>query len=289
MAHAALWLAAAFWGFGNIAQKLVLDHIGPLSAVCLRCAIATIAIMPLAIFERRQARQPGFWPSIVLVSASFTTALCLQQAAYLDATVTNASFLVNTCTILTPLVAWIWLRELPPSSVLYAGTLTLVGIFLMSSGILLPFKMAIGDAACLASAVFYAIWIVALGRHAQTYGLPFITALTQFSIAALAAAPFLALERTNISQIASAGPSVVVLGLFTTAAAFGLQTVAQRYTTASKAAIIVSAESIFGAIGAMAALRERPGVLTFVGAALIFSAILIVSAPRSVFARRPTR
>jgi drug/metabolite transporter (DMT)-like permease len=32
-ANCLLLLAAAFWGFGNVAQKTVLDHLDPLSAV----------------------------------------------------------------------------------------------------------------------------------------------------------------------------------------------------------------------------------------------------------------
>ncbi|MFA1621345.1 DMT family transporter [Rhizobium mongolense] len=75
----------------------------------------------------------------------------------------------------------------------------------------------------------------------------------------------------------AARPNLLVLGLFATAAGFGLQTYAQKYTTASKAAVIVSAESIFGAIGAFTALNERPPLFVMVGAAVIFSAIALVS------------
>ena len=285
-AHLALLLAAAFWGFGNISQKLVLDHIGPLSAVSLRCAIAAVAILPLAFFERQRARWRGYWASILLVSAAFAVALCLQQAAYMSSTVTNASFLVNTCTVLTPLMVWLWLREAPTFTVLYAALLTLAGVFLMSNGAFVPEAVNLGDFACLASAFFYAVWMVALGRHAQTHGLPFTSALLQFAMAGAAAFPFLLLEGPDFADVAAAAPNLAVLGLFTTAAAFGLQTYAQRYTTASKAAVIVSAESIFGAAGAMLALGERPGTVVLAGALLIFTAILIVALPRGLFARR---
>lgn len=42
-ANCLLLLAAAFWGFGNVAQKNVLDHLDPLSAVGMRCLIAGLS------------------------------------------------------------------------------------------------------------------------------------------------------------------------------------------------------------------------------------------------------
>lgn len=275
-AHLLLLLAAAFWGFGNISQKIVLDHVGPFTAVCLRCAIAAAVILPLAAMESRARKQSGFWASLVIVAASFAAAICFQQYAYLQATVTNASFLVNTCTVLTPLIAWLFLRERPGAVPMVAAVVTLAGVLLMSAG---PGWLVLngGDLACLVSAVFYAIWMVALGRHAQRYGLPFTTALVQFLAAAVTTLPSLAMEAPRLDAIIAAGPTLAVLGIFTTAAAFGLQTYAQKYTTASRAAVIVSAESIFGAMGAFVALNERPALLVVIGALVIFSAIILVS------------
>ncbi|WP_287249706.1 EamA family transporter [Mesorhizobium sp.] len=45
-ANCLLLLAAAFWGFGNVAQKTVLDHLDPLSAVDMRCLIAGLMAAP---------------------------------------------------------------------------------------------------------------------------------------------------------------------------------------------------------------------------------------------------
>jgi drug/metabolite transporter (DMT)-like permease len=65
--------------------------------------------------------------------------------------------------------------------------------------------------------------------------------------------------------------------VFSTAAAFGLQTYAQRHTPASHAAVIVSAESIFGAAGALLLLSERTSAEGIAGAALIIAAIVLIS------------
>jgi drug/metabolite transporter (DMT)-like permease len=270
-----------FWGFGNIAQKTVLDHVGPLAAVGLRCLIAAIAILPLVRLERPGGGDRRAWRrSILPVALLFAGALTLQQCAYLSTSVTNASFLVNTATVLTPVLAWLALRERPGRRVAVAAAATLAGAFLMSgvgaAGGLAALNR--GDVACLASAALYAGWMVALGRHAQRHGRPFASAWVQFALAAAVALPAAGLaEPLPLAAIAEAWPSLAVLGLFSTAAAFGLQTYAQRFTRASTAAVLVSAESVFGALGAAAVLGERVPDAALAGAALILFSIVLVA------------
>ncbi|TIW44001.1 DMT family transporter [Mesorhizobium sp.] len=64
-----------------------------------------------------------------------------------------------------------------------------------------------------------------------------------------------------------------VLGIFSTGAAFGIQTIAQRLKSASHAAVIVSAESVFGAVGTAIFLGERLSPTGAVGAAVVFGSI----------------
>ena len=277
-AHLALIVAAVFWGFGNIAQKTVLEHVGPMSATCLRCGIAALVIIPFIGLDRRLRRESGWLASALFVAATFAAAISIQQTAYLSSTVTNASFLVNTATILTPLLAWLILQERTGIVGIAAAAVTMVGVFLMSNGMngFAAFKW--GDAACLVSAFFYALWMVLLGRHAHRYGSPFATAFVQFSVACLMTmAPMIVSEAPPLASIVGASSELLALGVFSTAAAFCLQIFAQRYTTASRAALLVSGESVFGALGAFLWLDEQISIMVATGAALILIAIVTVA------------
>ncbi len=286
-AHLALLLAAAFWGFGNVAQKTVLDYLGPLGATCLRCAIAAAVLLPFALMERRRYDDEAWWRSIFIVSVTFAAAISLQQMAYQSTSVTNASFLVNTATVLTPLAAWLFLQQRTGRTGLFAAAMTLLGACLMSDAAGGFTALTAGDVLCLLSAVFYALWMVALGQHAQNHGQPFSSAFVQFAFAAVATLPpAIVIEGIDIEAVAAAAPELAVLGLLSTAAAFSLQTVAQRYTTASRAAVLVSGESIFGALGAYAFLDERPPWHVLSGALMIFTAIMIVALSAHVPAQR---
>ena len=74
----------------------------------------------------------------------------------------------------------------------------------------------------------------------------------------------------------AAGLNLLVLGLFATAAGSDFRHT-PRNTRPHRKPRTVSAESIFGAIGAFTALNERPPLFVMVGAAVIFSTIALVS------------
>ncbi|WP_413990528.1 DMT family transporter [Labrys okinawensis] len=276
LANCLLLLAAALWGFGNVAQKTVLEHLDPFSAVGSRCLIGGLLVMPLLLMERRWRFGPGHRASLVRLSALFSIAIVLQQAAYLTTTVTNASFLVNTCTVMTPVAAWLVIGEKPTLVVAFAASLTLIGILLLSGG--LSGTINSGDMAALLSAVCYALWMVELSRHMQNYGGAVSTAIAQFLSCAIVALPLGVLYGNFSLQSAwAAAPELAVLGIFSTAVAFGIQTIAQRFTPASHAAVIVSGESVFGATGAVLFLGESLSVVAALGGTMVLVAIVYLA------------
>jgi drug/metabolite transporter (DMT)-like permease len=275
-ANLLLLFAAALWGFGNVAQKTVLEHLDPFSAVGLRCLIAAVLVAPLLAAERASGPTRGWIASQLRVSVPFALAMALQQTAFLDTTVTNASFLINTATVMTPVAAWCLLRERPTANVALAACMTVAGAFLLSGGI--GGGVGLGDRTAILSAACYALWMVELGRHARAHGRPVATATVQFALTALLLVPIGAL-RGGLSPAAAwaAGPELLVLGVFSTAIAFGVQTVALRFTSASHAAVVVSAESLFGALAAAALLGERVSPAGAFGGLLVLAAIALVA------------
>jgi drug/metabolite transporter (DMT)-like permease len=289
---AALMLLAAafFWGSGNVFNKTVLDHVGPLTAVSFRCLIAALVVTPFTWAEPKSATSAANVCSSLLVSALFCVAMAVQQAAFQTATVTNASFLVNTCSILTPIIAWFALRERPHARIVCAAVVTLAGAFLMTGATFSLVAMNRGDVLCLISAIFYAGWMVALGRHLALYGQPFTISLVQFAASAVVLLPMaMMMEHPQGVALVAAAPQLMVLGLFSTGLAFVLQTWAQQDVSSSTAAIIVSAESLFGATLAYVWLGEQTPALGLAGAGLILTGIVIaaVSAVPQVLAQRP--
>jgi drug/metabolite transporter (DMT)-like permease len=216
----------------------------------------------------------------------FAGAIVAQQFAFGGTSVINASFLISMTTVMTPLAAWLLRRDRPTLLLWIAIAAALSGAFLMggaSQG-----SVASGDIVCLVSAALYSVWFVILGDVVVRTGQPGILTIAQLGLTGVAClAAGLIVEPIDADRLAGALPELLVLGVFSTGLAFTLQAVAQRFTSASEAAILTSAESVFGAIGGMVLLAERPSLAAGLGAGLIVLAILTVQLGTSSAPARP--
>lgn len=278
-ASAMLLLAAFFWGSGNLANKTVLQDLDPFTVVVLRNLVAVVAIAPMLIREASRGVLPAWFKSALPVGVVFGLAIICQQWGYQTATVTNASFLVNATCVLTPILAWLLTGERPVPSTAFAAVVMLLGVLSMS-GVLLKWQpMNAGDILCLVSAFFYAIWMILLVRHVTRYCLPVLTTFVQCLCTACIAVPFSLVAEPELERnFMGALPELFYLGVFSTALAFGLASAAQRCLSASVGAILMSAESLFGAAGGILVLGERPDFGVILGASLMMAAILLVCA-----------
>jgi drug/metabolite transporter (DMT)-like permease len=272
-----LLFAALCWGAGNVANKAILADFGPIGTLGFRCLIGASIILPFVSSDvaklRRLSRRELC--NIVAVSGLFVVAMLLQQIAFGSTTVTNVGFLINTGTVMTPIAAWFLQHERPTLSVQLAAPITLAGIFLLGGASLTSF--AIGDVLSLGSAAVFAVWLVLLGAIVTRTNCPGFITLVQFSLTAvvcLAICPIF--EPISSEGIQRGGRLLLFLGIIATGLAFGLQSVAQQHVSASIVAVVMSAESLFGALGGGLILGERLSWTAGLGALLIVLAVLIV-------------
>jgi drug/metabolite transporter (DMT)-like permease len=272
-----LLLAAALWGGGNVAQKTVLEHLDPISAVGLRCAVGAIVIAPFAI-RTLWSLSRGCLSSMLGISTLLTIAMLLQQWAYLGTSVSNASFLVSTATVMTPIAAWALIGERPGWVVCGSAVTTLAGVLLLVGGIQ---TIQVGDLLSLLAAAVYALWMIKLGQHMQRFGNALSLGLAQFLTVAALTLPFgMAGGNLTLGAVVAAAPELLIMGVFATAIAFCLQSLAQAYVSPSHAAVMVSSESVFGALSAALFLGERLTPTAFCGAAMVLAAVLFLAARR---------
>lgn len=274
-ANGLLIIAALPWGAGNVAQKTALDDIGPFTAIGLRCLIASLVRLPITL--RLGKLGSGFGPGSVhsasVVVATFAIAATLYQVSAGLTSVTNAGFLVNASTVLTPAAAFMLLRHRPAVMLWPAAALTLTGAFLMSGGSMTHFNA--GDGFALASAALYSLWMIAPGEFVKRYGNACLLMLAQFMVTGCACLAIgLCFEPGSVANLQNAMPELIFLGVVSTGIGYLLQAIAQSHTSASEAAVIISGEAVFGALCAFLLLGERLDITGFIGACLIFAGIL---------------
>lgn len=286
-----LLIATAIWGLAFVAQKAAMEHMGPLTFSGTRFLLGGIALLPFAIIElRRKAVVPSqitprLWLQIAVLCVAFLLGSVLQQYGLAHTSVTNAGFLTALYVLFVPLIAFVFFR-IRPHPIIYLGVpLALVGIFYLNGGRLESFN--IGDLLMVVSAMFWGGHVFMLGLLSRQTGLPVaLSAITCLGVGIVCIAFAYGLEAPDLSGIAAGWVQILYVGLMSTALAFTLQAIGQQHVPSSNAAIILSAESLFAALGGALLLGERLPLIGYAGAALIFVAIIVVETVPAMLQRR---
>jgi drug/metabolite transporter (DMT)-like permease len=276
--HADLLLlaAAAIWGFAFLFQKSAMEHVGPIQFVAARALVASLALAPFAVREMRGGgvAWARVWRAALPAGMAFFTGALLQQWGLVTATVTNTGFLTALYVVVTPFIAWVLLGGRPPPIIWGAVALSFLGTWLLGGGTLAAF--AGGDALVAASAVFWALHVVLVGR-AGGIARPVAFTTLQFVVVALLGlclAPLV--ETVSVAGLSAAWAEIAYVGLLSSALTFTLFSIALRHTGPSEAAVIVSTETLFAAFGAWWLIGERLPPIAWGGAGLILCATLLV-------------
>lgn len=286
-----LLLTTMIWGFAFLAQKSAMATMGPLTFAAVRYTIGGLAILPLAIWEYRRHRAAGripltsrHWVLIMAMSLVFFLGSWLQQLGLATTTVTNGGFLTSLYVLFVPLIALVVLRTQPHPIVWVCVPLALGGIYMLNGGV---HGFNTGDLYIIACAVFWAMHVLLLSHIGRVTGLPIFISAVSFLVAGGLATIFMfVLESPTIEGIAAGWGQLAYAAILSTAVAFTLQAIGQRYVPPANAAIILSAESLFAALGGAIILGERLPAIGYFGAALIFVAIVLVETVPIMVQRR---
>ena len=242
--------------------------------VAARFALSALAVAPLALVERRRGRPitPGAQRLALLIGVLLFVGASLQQAGLATTTATNAGFLTACYVVLTPFVVWALSRARPRAVVLAAGAVSMLGAWLLATGGGPTAPPSIGDGLVLLADLAWAILIALLPIYLVWTERPIALALTQNLVcAALAAVVSLLFETTPAGALAAAAPAIVFAGILSGGVGYTLQIVAQRHTPPAEAALILSLESVFAALGGALWLGERLSLAGAIGCALILA------------------
>ncbi len=275
-----LLLVALIWGFAFVAQKDALLYIGPFAFMACRFSLSFFLTLPLALRERRKAgglrAEDGrtLLPLLLALCSVFAVGVILQQIGIATTSVTNAGFLTGLYVVFVPLICFLFFRQKVSAVVIPAALLCVLGTYLLSGG---GYAFGWGDTLVILCAVFFALHVVLVGRIMARTKSPFqISCLQYGAVAALTIAGMLALEAPTWQGIQAAGLSILYAGILSGGVAYTLQMVAQQHAPPSDTAVILSAESVFAAVGGYLIFSERISPMGIFGCALIIVAILMV-------------
>ena len=135
--------------------------------------------------------------------------------------------------------------------------------------------IATGDLLVLAGALFWALHILVIDHFVRTVDALKLSAAQFAACALLSAGTALVVEERPFAGFAPALWAVLYGGLFAVGVAYTLQVVAQQHAKPSHAALILSLEAVFGALGGWLLLGEVMSGRMLLGAALVMTGILV--------------
>ncbi len=245
-----LLIVAVIWGSGFIASQMALDaNVSPELLMMVRFSIATI-IIGIAFHKKIKANKfnnikkilPG---GFFLFFAFFTQIIALQYT-----TPANNAFLTATNVVMVPFIWWAISKKVPKPNIFVASVLCLVGVALLSVKFNEGLNFALGDWLTILCALLFAGHIVSSGLVADKIDTPIIVFYQFATATVLSIAVFLLFTEKNISalyDINALGP-LLYLGLLSTCLCYFLQIYGQKHVSASKSAIILGTEALFGSL-----------------------------------------
>ena len=274
-----LLLTAAIWGLAFVAQRVGMEHMGPFTFNGIRFALGSLSLLPLLFYERRRtetddresAEQPALCGGILAGAVLFTGA-SLQQIALVYTTAGKAAFLTSLYLILVPLWGLCCKQVIAGST--WAGALfAICGVYLLS--VTEQFTIAYGDALALSGAIFWALHILVIDYYSHRVNVLRLSCIQFLVCSLLSLGVALVFEEITLAAIRQTTVPILYGGIASVGIAYTLQVVGQKNARPAHAAIILSMETIFAAVGGWLLLEEGMSSRGLLGCALMLTGMLL--------------
>ena len=286
--------AALIWGLAFVVQSDVADLIPPFTFNALRSVVGAIALYIFWLFtERRKTKtffpkekplRKNYCLGAVICGVCLAVSINFQQfgiATYPEGAASEArsGFITALYVILVPIFSMILKKRvgLP----VWAGVvIAVVGVYLLcfSGGVS---GIYLGDLLVFLCAVSFSLHIMSVDKYVSYTGGVKLSIL-QFSVAAVISfvlAFVFEWNQIEFSNILSAVPQILYMGVMSSGVAYTLQIVGQKYAEPTVASISMSLESVFAALGGWVISGNVLHTRELIGWILVFAAIVVAQLP----------
>jgi drug/metabolite transporter (DMT)-like permease len=279
LALIALLLGGAAIGGSPIFVRL--SELGPMATAFWRVALALAPLFVIA-----QSTGPASATMVPLTRRDY--ALLIVPGVFLAAdliawhlslhltSVANATLLTNTAPIFVTLGSWLLFRARVSRLFLAGLVIAIVGIIVLKGG---PAAIGngrlLGDATAMIAAVFYAGYILALGRLRSRFSTVTVMLWTTFS-AAVCVLPVALIFETDIMSWTLSGWLILAgLAFVSHLSGQGLIIYALAFLPPAFSSLTLLLQPVVAALLAWAILAEPVGILQAIGGLIVLAGILL--------------
>lgn len=276
-----LTLAALIWGTAFVAQNSAAEHVPTFIFIFLRYLIGAAVLLPVVLFsDRKKTREQkkAEWGKPALLGGFFCgIALFLgssfQQLGFTDPAMTSgkSAFVTALYIVFTPLLGLFIGKKVPLRVWICVAAAGIGMYFLCLHG---EASFSYGDLYTLACALFFTFHILVVDRYSKNTDCVKLSIVQFLTAGTIGGILSLCTETVALPALTSAALPILYAGVFSSGIAFTLQTVGQRTCPPAVAPIVMSLESVFGALSGWIILNEKMSLVQILGCVLIFAAIL---------------
>lgn len=267
-----LVLVSIIWGTGFVATKIALEGYQPLTFMAIRFIVATAIVGIIFRKDLAKVTKSDMKGGIVIGSLLFA-GFVTQTIGLLYTTPAKQAFITGTNVVFVPFIYWAVTKVKPDFRALVGAIVCLMGIGLLS--INESFTIGIGDALTFLCAIFFAGQIVAIGHFAKDTQVNNLLVIQLATVALLSLGSAMVFEDVPSTIHMGALAATMYTAIFGTCVAFFIQNVAQKHTSSSQAAIILSMEAVFGSLSSALIIGEHFTMKMVIGSLSILAAIII--------------
>ncbi len=277
-----LVIVTCIWGSTFATVKTLGEHLAAPALIGWRFLLGTLFTLPLLMFWRDTSgaaapQGSSDLPRRSLIKDSVVVGLWLvvgyaaQTIALQTTTANRAAFITALGVVLVPLYQALITRKPLPAPLWIAPIVALCGLALLSweGG-----QLVTGDLWALGCTVSYVAFILSLSRAASAHP-PLMFTLLQLLVVTVLAWLWAALSGHLAWPAASDWGPLLYLGIAATTITTLLQTVGQRWVSATEASIIYALEPVTASVFSYFLIHEVIGVRGLLGGALVVGATIL--------------
>ncbi len=283
-----LLLTAAIWGFAFVAQRVGMQHVGAFTFNGVRFALGSLSLLPVIYFFSRKsnAENADKNKSIKFEEADLKTtiksgmlagcvlfiAASLQQIGLIYTTAGKAGFITSLYIVLVPILG-IFLKQKTHFTTWIGALTAVIGLYLLSINESLSIEF--GDFLEIIGAFFWAAHIQLIDRFVRNVDAIKLSSIQFATCSILSLIVAFIFEDVNFIGLSDALVPLLYGGIMSAGVAYTLQAIGQKSAKPSHAAIALSMESVFAAIGGALLLDERLPGRGYLGCGLMLLGMLI--------------
>lgn len=290
LADISLLFVTFIWGTTFVLVQNAISLLEPFSFNGIRfLAAAVLLLLWLFIFERKQLAKLNIktLASGIFIGFWLFLGYATQTIGLLYTTTSKAGFITGLSVIFVPLFSMFLLKQFPSRNAVIGVSIATIGLFLLTMTDVS--SLNIGDGFVFICAISFALQIIFTGKFSSKYPTLLLTVIQISTVAVLSILSAFIFEdwrRSFNPEIIFSQDVIVALiitSVLATALAFLIQTNFQKYTTATRVALIFAMEPVFAAIAGYYWADERLSISALLGCLLIFAGMIFAELPANRF------